>query len=285
MTPRRIGLLHPGSMGAQLGKILRAGGHEVKYCRAERSPRTIQRAQEADLRPVNDLEDLCEGTEILLSLCPPEAALDVAQNVVTAGFTGLYVDANAVNPERMGVISSLVTKAGGSIVDGCLIGPVPTRPGTTRLYLAGATHLTDEISVLFASSGLDVVVLDGGVGAASALKIAHSSFAKASRVLAALAHALAAEYGVQQALTGEARRRSRPALAEPDFFATVAARAWRWAPELAQAGEAYRTVGLPDTMLRGAEELLRTWGEHKDIEHAPLDQLLRELRTDQQGGA
>ncbi|WP_322780371.1 NAD(P)-dependent oxidoreductase [Frankia sp. Cas4] len=283
MTPRRIGLLHPGSMGARIGEILRAGGHEVLYCPAGRSPRTLRRAQDAGLRPVDRLEELCEGTQILMSLCPPEAALDVAQAVAAAGFTGLYVDANAVNPERMRVIDGLVTKAGGTIVDGCLIGPVPTRQETTRLYLAGAARLTGEIATLFSGSAVQVVVLDGQVGAASALKIAHSSFAKTSRVLAALAHALAAEYGVQQALTDEARRRSRPALAEPDFFATVAARAWRWGPELAQAAESYRTVGLPDTMLRGAEELLRTWFEHKDLEHAQVDLLLRELRSGQDG--
>jgi 3-hydroxyisobutyrate dehydrogenase-like beta-hydroxyacid dehydrogenase len=184
----------------------------------------------------------------------------------------------------MRVIDGLVTTEGGAVVDGCLIGPVPTRPGTTRLYLAGHARLTGEISALFNGSAVQVVVLDGQVGAASALKTAHSSFAKTSRVLAVLAHALAAEYGVQQALTDEARRRSRPALAEPDFFAAVAARAWRWAPELAQAAESYRTVGLPDTMLRGAEELLRTWYEHKDIEQAQVDVLLRELRSGQDGG-
>jgi 3-hydroxyisobutyrate dehydrogenase-like beta-hydroxyacid dehydrogenase len=205
--------------------------------------------------------------------------------VAAAGFTGLYVDANAVNPERVRAIERLMTAAGGTIVDACLIGPVPTRQGTTRLYLAGDARHTGEISGLFTGSTVQVIVLDGQVGAASALKIAHSSFAKASRVLAALAHALAIEYGVQQALTDEARRRSRPALAEPDFFATVAARAWRWGPELAQAAESYRTVGLPDTMLRGAEELLRTWYGHKDIEHTQVNLLLlRELRSGQDGG-
>src|SRR5262245_10967503 len=153
-----------------------------------------------------------------------------------------------------------------------------------RLYLAGCARLTGEISALFAGSAVEAVTVDGQVGAASALKIAHSSFAKSSRVLAALALALVAECGVQQALTDEARRRSRPALAEPDFFATVAARAWRWAPELAQSAESYRTVGLPDTMLRGAEELLRAWYEHKDIEPAQVDELLRELRSGHQDG-
>jgi 3-hydroxyisobutyrate dehydrogenase-like beta-hydroxyacid dehydrogenase len=268
-------------MGARIGDVLRAGGHEVRYCPAGRSPRTLRRAQDAGLLPVDRLEELCEGSEILLSLCPPEAALDVAQAVAAAGFTGLYVDANAVNPERMRVIDGLVTAAGATVVDGCLIGPVPTEQDTTRLYLAGHAGLTGEISALFTGSLVQVVVLDGPVGAASALKIAHSSFAKTSRVLAALAHALAAEYGVAQALTEEARRRSRPALAEPDFFATVAARAWRWAPELAQAAESYRTVGLPDTMLRGAEELLRAWSEHKNIDHASVDMLLSELRSGQ----
>ena len=268
-------------MGTRIGEILQAGGHDVQYCPAGRSSRTLRRAQDAGFHPVDRLEDLCDSAEVLITLVPPEAALAVAQAVAAAAFSGLYVDANAVNPERMRVINGLVTHAGGALVDGCLIGPVPTRRGTTRLYLTGQHRHVSEISALFAESDVGVVVLDGPVGAASALKIAHSSFAKTSRVLAALAHALAAEYGVQEALTEEARRRSRPALAEPEFFPTVAARAWRWAPELAQSAESYRTVGLPDAMLRGAEELLRAWSEHKDIDDTQVDLLLRELRSGQ----
>src|SRR5262245_4984773 len=72
-----------------------------------------------------------------MSWCPPQAALEVARAVAVAGFTGLYVDANAVSPERMRVIDGLVTDAGGTIVDGCLIGPVPARQGTTPLVPGG----------------------------------------------------------------------------------------------------------------------------------------------------
>ncbi|SBW24253.1 hypothetical protein FDG2_4084 [Candidatus Protofrankia californiensis] len=122
----------------------------------------------------------------------------MAQTVAAAGFTGLYLEANPVTPERVGSVESLLTRAGGAVVDGCLIGPAPREPGTTRLYLAGPHHLTGEITALFAGSAVETAVIAENVGAASALKIAHSSFAKTSRVPVALAHALAAEYGVEE---------------------------------------------------------------------------------------
>jgi 3-hydroxyisobutyrate dehydrogenase-like beta-hydroxyacid dehydrogenase len=244
----------------------------------------VARARDAGLQPVDRLDELCAAAEIVISLCPPDAALGVARSVTAAGFVGVYLDANAVNPERMHTIEQTVSSTGSAVVDGCLIGPVPTHPGTTRLYLAGDTTVTTEIASLFAESMVEARTIAASVGAASALKIAHSSFAKTSRVLAALAHALAAEYGVGQALTDEAHRRSRPALAEPDFLPTVAARAWRWAPELAQSAESYRAAGLPDTMITGAEELLRIWSRHKDFNDGDVQDLLRELRSPDDAG-
>ena len=46
-----IGLLHPGNMGARVGAVLRAAGHDVAWVRAGRSADTVRRAQEAGLRP------------------------------------------------------------------------------------------------------------------------------------------------------------------------------------------------------------------------------------------
>ncbi len=276
MGPVTVGLLHPGAMGTEVGRILAGRGCMVLWCPDGRSPWTLHRAQAASFHPT-PIGELCGRAEVIVSLCPPPAADDVARVVTAASFRGLYLEANAISPSRLAAIASRLGDAGVHVVDGCLIGPLPRTAGTTRLYLSGPGHLTATVSRLFAGSRLETLAISDNVGAASALKIAHSSFAKASRVLSALAHALAHEHGVGDVLTEEARRRSRPALAEPDFLPSMAARAWRWAPELADAADAFRAAGIPDTMVRAAGDLLRAWADLEDTTDPAA--LLDQIRT------
>ena len=90
-----VGLLHPGEMGAALGGALHERGETVLWASAGRGPATAERAERARLEDAGEIAELCRSCEILLSVCPPHAALDVAREA--AGFTGLYVDANAVS--------------------------------------------------------------------------------------------------------------------------------------------------------------------------------------------
>jgi len=105
-----------------------------------------------------------------------------------------------------------------------------------------------------------VQVLPGGIGSASALKLAYSSYQKASRVLAAVAYALAADHGVEGELLGVAAGRSTSYLAEPEYFPEVAARAWRWAPEMREVAEALEASDLPAELAQAAELVMGHWG-------------------------
>ena len=67
---------------------------------------------------------------MILSICPPHAALEVARSA--AGFDGVYVDANAISPLRAQEIAALHPR----FVDGGIVGGPPREPGTT-LYLSG----------------------------------------------------------------------------------------------------------------------------------------------------
>jgi len=92
-----VGLLHPGEMGAAVGAALRERGVSVLWASAGRSPATVERAKAAGLEDAGDLDAVCRRCEVLLSICPPHAAVAVAQ--AAAGFAGTYVDANAIAPE------------------------------------------------------------------------------------------------------------------------------------------------------------------------------------------
>jgi len=92
-----IGVLHPGEMGAAVGAALVSTGHDVIWASADRSQQSRQRAREAGLRDVLRVEALIAESELVLSICPPGAALQVARSAV--GLRGMFVDANTISPD------------------------------------------------------------------------------------------------------------------------------------------------------------------------------------------
>src|SRR5439155_3526618 len=93
-----LGLIQPGEMGAAIGALLTARDHEVLWASSGRSPETVARAEAAGLTDVGSIQEISARAEVILSVCPPHAARDVARAVAVARFRGLYLDANAVSP-------------------------------------------------------------------------------------------------------------------------------------------------------------------------------------------
>ena len=141
-----VGLLHPGEMGAAVGGCLVSVGHEVLWDPAGRSRATTGRALAAELTGVK-FGRLIARSSVIFSICPPHAALDVAHQVAAAGYTGCYVDANAISVGHRAAGRAIVTAAGAAYVDGGIIGLPPEVAGHTRLYLSGPQ--ANEVRVLF----------------------------------------------------------------------------------------------------------------------------------------
>ncbi len=146
------------------------------------------------------LAALVTASDVILSVCPPEAAADVARAVGALGFSGLYVDANAVSPATAREVGAIVEKAGATYVDGGIIGPPARARGTTRLYLSGDSAPRGRP---LRGSPLEAIVVDGGPGAASAVKMAYAAWTKGSSALLLAVRALAAAEGVEAALLAE----------------------------------------------------------------------------------
>ena len=263
-------LLHPGAMGAAVGRQAVSAGNTVLWVGSGRSEATRRRASDAGLAERPDLASALAESEVVLSVCPPAYAEDVARAV--AGFSGVYVEANAIAPERSQRIAALLPSA--RVVDGGIIGGPPQRPGATRLYLSGEAAGVPE---LFAGTALDVVVLPGGVGVASALKIAYASYQKTTWALAAVSHALAAAHGVGSHLMEEAERLHARPLLQTDAYPDMAARGWRWAPEMLEAAATLRAAGLPDGLALGSADAMRRWDPAKDRPDLPLAEVLKLL--------
>ncbi len=272
-----IGLLHPGAMGVTVGASALASGGRVVWASAGRSAATRERAEGAGLQDVRDLQALVDESAVIVSVCPPAAAEDQAREVAAAGFSGIYVDANAVSPATARDIAAAFAGGAASFVDGGIIGPPAVRPGSTRLYLAG--QRAGEVTRLFADGALEVLTLEAPAGAASALKMAYASYTKGTTALLAAIHALAKSEGVHDALLREWER-SQPDLPRRSQAAIPASalKAWRFVGEMKEIAATFEAAGLPGEFHRGAAEIYARLAGFKAAQQAPgLDEVSRRL--------
>jgi 3-hydroxyisobutyrate dehydrogenase-like beta-hydroxyacid dehydrogenase len=230
-------------MGAAVGGCLVSAGHTVLWDPSGRSRATTGRALAAELTGVEN-GDLMSRAEVIVSVCPPHAALDVARQVASAGFGGVYVDANAISVATAAQVASVVTEGGAAYVDGGIIGPPPDVTGRTRLYLSG--ERAAEVRALFARSALDARIADGPAYAASAVKMAYAAWTKGTSALLLACRALARSEGVEKTLLAEWGM-SQPALGAQSerSAAAAAAKGWRWVAEMEEIAASMAAAGLP----------------------------------------
>jgi 3-hydroxyisobutyrate dehydrogenase-like beta-hydroxyacid dehydrogenase len=225
---RHVGLLHPGAMGAAFGNALVGAGHEVLWDSRGRSAATAARAE----RFTDAGDELLERAEIVLSICPPDRALEVA--ATAAAYDGVYVDANAIAPGTAARI------AVPHYVDGGIVGS----PAAPRLYLSGAR--ANEVAALFAGTTVDARVLEGDPYSASALKMVYAAWTKGTAAMLLAIEAVATELGVANELHAEW------ADSQPDLpgrleraESAAAAKGWRWAGEMREIAATFEAAGLP----------------------------------------
>ena len=263
-----IGLLHPGEMGASVGASGRAGGHRVLWASQGRGADTTKRATAAGLEDAGSVATLVGASDVVLSVCPPHAALDVARSVAGHGFRKLYVDGNAVAPATSRDIAAIVEAAGATYVDGGIIGPPPDKAGTTRLYLSGAS--AGRVQALFEGGPLEAIVLAGDLTAAAAIKMCYAAWTKGSQALIMAVRALATAEGVDEALLVEWHRSQADLPGRSQNAARGTARkAWRWVGEMDEIAATFAADGLPDGFHRAASELYRRMAVYKDAAAPP----------------
>jgi 3-hydroxyisobutyrate dehydrogenase-like beta-hydroxyacid dehydrogenase len=244
MAPQTIGLLHPGEMGASVGAVLRGQGHRVVWASEGRSEETRARAEAAGLEDVGTVARVAEA-DVVFSICPPHAALEVARS---ARFGGVYVDANAVSPASAAQVAGAVDE----FVDGGIVGSPPREPGTTRLYLSG--ERAAEVAELFAGSVLDARVVEN----ASAVKMAYAAWTKGTAAMLLAIRELARREGVEETLLAEWDL-SVPELRERHARAqrSAEAKGWRWVGEMEEIAATFEANGLPGGFHRAAAEIYR----------------------------
>jgi len=210
----RIAVVACGEMGGGIARRLTSNGCEVFTSLDGRSAASRARAVAAQLQIVDDDALLIGGVDVFLSVVPPAVALRVAERfapaLARANGRVLYADCNAVAPATVRAIAKTVGATGSAFVDAGIIGGPPKDDDAgPRLYASGeAAARLGELTAF----GLDVRVMTGGIGAASALKLAYASLTKGLAALGVAAALGAASEGVSAALAAELAA-SQPAMA------------------------------------------------------------------------
>jgi 3-hydroxyisobutyrate dehydrogenase-like beta-hydroxyacid dehydrogenase len=244
-----IAILAPGAMGSAVACRLAEHGATVLTSLAGRGPETRDRARAAGMVDAGD--EQIAAADIILSILPPGRAEALAQRLATAlgacRQPAVFVDCNAVDVRTVQRIAGIIGASHARFVDGAIIGgaPKPGEPGPS-FYLAGDPAA--DLACL-GTLGLRIQILEGPVGAASALKMAYAGITKGLTALGAAMVLAASRAGAAPALHRELAA-SQPQLlgrfqsALPDMYA----KADRWVAEMREiaafAGEDGATARL-----------------------------------------
>ena len=206
-----VAVVAQGAMGAGIGGRLVERGLRVVTSLAGRSEASAQRAAAAGMVPVSDQE--MAKADFFLSILPPSDALGLAERmaalIAPSNHKPVYVDCNADSPPTKVEIGNVITEAGSPFVDGSIIGAPPKAGYDGPAIYASGTDASRFVPLN--DFGLVVRVIEGPVGAASAMKMSYAGITKGFTALGAMMLLAATRGGVAEGLRVELER-SQPAL-------------------------------------------------------------------------
>jgi 3-hydroxyisobutyrate dehydrogenase-like beta-hydroxyacid dehydrogenase len=239
---KTIAIVGAGEMGAAVGQRLRESGARAVTTLKGRGAASVARVRDANLEIVDDDDVLVTESAIILSIVPPGEAIAVAERfrgpLMRAALKPIFVDCNAVSPATVRRIADSLARTGCGFIDAGIIGG-PPRPGGKgtgpRFYASGeAAHELTKLR----DFGLDVAVVEGGIGAASALKMSYAGLTKGLIAVGATMFGAASRTGLASALREELAR------SQPQLLAMLTAmiprmysKAYRWVSEMEQIAE------------------------------------------------
>jgi L-threonate 2-dehydrogenase len=251
-----VAIVAQGAMGSGLAAVLTQQGVRVLTSLEGRSHESAQRARAAGMEAVAP-GDLVTA-DLLLSIMPPVSALSFARNLApllgTAPRPPLFVDCNAISPATTAVIADVMQVEGVAFVDAGIIGLPPQQgmPGP-RLYVSGPNAL--RLCAL-SDYGLDVRLMTGPIGAASALKLSYAGITKGLIAVASSMILGATRGSVADALHRELQE-SDPLLLEAlsRRVRGMLPKAYRWVDEMRQIEDFVAADPAAAQIYRGASQL------------------------------
>src|SRR6266404_1897807 len=204
-----IAIVGAGEMGAAVGRRLGESGARAITTLKGRSAASVKRVRDANLEIVDDDDLLVAESALMLSIVPPGEAITVAERfrgpLIRVAVKPIFVECNAVSPATVRRIADSLAPTRCGFIDAGIIGG-PPRLGKgmgPRFYASGddAHELTS-----LRGFGIDVAIVDGGIGAASALKMSYAGLTKGLIAVGAAMFGAASRAGLAPELREELAR-------------------------------------------------------------------------------
>jgi 3-hydroxyisobutyrate dehydrogenase-like beta-hydroxyacid dehydrogenase len=246
-----------GAMGAGVGWRLATQGATVLSPLSGRSEASRARAHAAGMTAVDDAR--AADAEFILSIVPPGDAVAVARRFAavlkSAPRKPIYVDCNAVNPKTMEKVAAAIAPSGCPVVDAGIIGGPPREGYKGPTFYVSGPKAVDFVDVL-GRLGLNIVIVDGPIGAASAVKMSYAGITKGLTALASAMMLAASRAGTAETLRAELAK-SQPALLAwferqiPQMYP----KAYRWIAEMDEIADFVGEDAAAHTLLGGTARL------------------------------
>jgi 3-hydroxyisobutyrate dehydrogenase-like beta-hydroxyacid dehydrogenase len=177
-----------GEMGAGVAQRLRLRGATVRTSLRGRSDASRKRAEAAGLTIIDDDDKLVADADFVLSIVPPGEVKKLAERLALALMRAtkkpVFADCNAVAPTTVCEVAAIIAPTGCAFADMGILGGPPSKDGTDspRIYASGdGAARTGTLK----EYGLDMYVIDGKIGDASAVKMGYACLTKGTQAIAA----------------------------------------------------------------------------------------------------
>ncbi len=214
------------------------------------------RAVEAGVELVGSPRELCRRADVILAVTPGRNALSALRSVRRhLRPEHVYVDLSAASVKTMEKAPGLLDEP-SVFVDAAIMGPVPVE-GLKVLLLASGPR-AGRLRELLVPYGMNIEVVEGGAGAASAMKLLRAVFMKGITGLLLETLEAAQRRGMREAVEAELVRwmDGMPfAQVIRRFVGSTAVHAGRRAHEMADTIELLRSLGSSTRMTKAT----RAW--------------------------
>jgi 3-hydroxyisobutyrate dehydrogenase-like beta-hydroxyacid dehydrogenase len=274
-NPPIIGIIYPGEMGSTLGRLLVEHGFHVITTLEGRSPRTRRLCAEAGLNALSTFAQVVNEAEIVISLVPPDAAIETAEHFYNVAPTletpPIFVDANSVSPFTMARIEKLMEQCGAPLIDASIHGLAGRLAEQGTLFLSGPG--ANDFAAMM-SGVVRVEALGCRIGAASMFKMMLSGIAKGLVGLFVESGLAAREAGMLEQFIGHCRY-YYPGWMEAveRMLPTLPRHVRRRAAEMEEVERTIQSLGIPPDIAAGSRHLYHLLGERGLPEHAETHDL------------
>ncbi|RYF17970.1 MAG: NAD(P)-dependent oxidoreductase [Comamonadaceae bacterium] len=255
MQVQRIGLVGYGEVGKIFGsglkpRVAQVVAWDLKFADAELAVAEQEHARGAGVRACASMQELCEGSDLVISAVTASNTLAVAEEAARFLRPGaVFLDLNSASPGTKRKAGAAVDARGAHYVEAGVMTSIPPYGIRVPMLLGGAKAA--ELAQVLTAWGCDARAVSDRLGVASAIKMCRSVMIKGLEALVIESYATARAYGVEDHVLPTLQE-TFPSIDWSEqgayFFSRVVQHGQRRAEEMREAANTVREAGFQPLM-------------------------------------